>query len=253
MIDIHCHILPHLDDGAQTFEESYNMAKQAINEGITAIIATPHYQEKYRNDKQKIVRETYNLNERLQAEDFPLSIHPGQEVRIFGEVLQEWQEGKIQTLADTNYMFIEFPSNHVPKYTEKLFYDMQLEGLIPIIVHPERNQQLIEQPELLYFLVKKGALTQVTAGSLVGHFGKNVKKFTQQIIEANLTHFIASDAHNTTTRPFHFNKAIDTLDKLYGTDIVYLFTENAELLLNGENVMKEMPEKIKRKRVFGLF
>lgn len=155
MIDIHCHILPHLDDGAQTFEESYNMAKQAINEGITAIIATPHYQEKYRNDKQTIVREAYRLNERLQAEDFPLSIHPGQEVRIFGEVLQEWQEGKIQTLADTNYMFIEFPSNHVPKYTERLFYDMQLEGLIPIIVHPERNQQLIEQPELLYRLVKR--------------------------------------------------------------------------------------------------
>ena len=133
------------------------------------------------------------------------------------------------------------------------YYELQTEGLIPIIVHPERNQEIIENPDLLYKFVNSGALTQVTAGSVCGYFGKNIKKFSRQLIEANLTHFIASDAHNVHNRSFKMVEAFEQVEKSYGMDMVYLFKENAELLVRGETVYKEMPQKVQRKKFLGLF
>lgn len=253
MVDLHCHILADMDDGAQTMEDSIEMAKEAINNGIQSIVATPHYNHKYQNEKQKIVNGVKDLNDRLLAENIPLTIYPGQEVRIYGDILQDYYQGKIQTLCETQYLFIEFPADHVPKYAEGLLYTLLLEGIIPIIVHPERNAQLIQQPDILYNLVDKGALTQITSSSVCGHFGKNIKKFTQQIIEANLTHFVASDAHNITSRSFRFNEALDVIEKEYGMDMVYLLTENAQLVVDGQNIYKEIPTKIKRKKILGIF
>ncbi|KML41343.1 tyrosine-protein phosphatase [Cytobacillus firmus] len=253
MIDIHCHILPGIDDGAQTIEDSLDMAKEAVREGISSIIATPHHNPSYRNTKDEIIEAVIELNNSLKEASIPLEILPGQEVRIYGEIVEGLNNGEILSLSHSQYMFIEFPSNHVPRYAEKLLFDIQLQGLIPIIVHPERNKQLMEQPDLLYQFVEKGALTQVTASSLCGYFGKNIKKFSEQLIEFNLTHFIASDAHNVKNRTFKMAEALDLVDSKYGPDMVYLFNENAELLVENSNIMKELPERIKRKRFLGIF
>ena len=202
MIDIHCHILPGIDDGAKTMEDSLAMAAQAVQQGITKIIATPHHKNgKYENRKQDILPKVAELNKVLKEKGIPLDILPGQEPRIYGELVEDYQKGEIVTLNDGNqYVFLELPSAHVPRYTGKLLYDIQSEGLTPIIVHPERNQELIQNPDLLYEFVKNGTLTQVTAASMAGDFGKKIKKFSHQLIEANLTHFIASDAHNITIK-----------------------------------------------------
>lgn len=255
MIDIHCHILPGVDDGAQTMLDSIAMAKQAVNEGIDTIIATPHHQNgTYNNRKIDIINHVNNLNMALKKEGIELTILPGQENRIFGELLKDYEEGEILTLTGkTNYLFIEFPSGHVPRYFKQLLYDIQLHGLIPIIAHPERNSELIENPNKLYEFVKNGAATQITASSLTGYFGKKIKKFTEQLIASNLTHFIASDAHNNTTRPFKLREALDVIEQSYGIEYVYYFTENAELLVDGGHIIREVPEKIKMKRFFGLF
>ena len=253
MIDIHCHILPGLDDGAQTITDSLDMAKEAVREGISSIIATPHHNQAYHNTKDEIILAVNDLNNRLKEAAIPLEILPGQEVRIYGEIVEGLNNGEILSLSQSQYMFIEFPSNHVPRYAEKLLFDIQLQGLIPIIVHPERNKQLMEQPDLLYQFVEKGALTQVTASSLCGYFGKNIKKFSEQLIEFNLTHFIASDAHNVKNRTFKMAEALDIVNSKYGPDMVYLFKENAELLVENSNIMKELPERIKRKRFLGIF
>jgi protein-tyrosine phosphatase len=101
--------------------------------------------------------------------------------------------------------------------------------------------------------VKKGSLTQVTAASICGHFGKKIQKFSHQLMEASLTHFIASDAHNTSSRGFKMKEAFSLIDSKFGPDMVYLFTENAELLIQGQNVMKDIPERIKKKKFLGLF
>ncbi len=254
MIDIHCHILPNIDDGAQTLENSLEMAKTAINEGITTIIATPHHKNnQYINEKSSILEKVNDLNAVLKQENLPLNILPGQEVRIYGEVLEDYNKGEILTLNHTKYLFIEFPSSSVPRYAERLLYDLQTEGIIPIIVHPERNKELQEKPDLLYQLVKSGALTQVTASSVVGYFGKNVKKFSEQLIEYNLTHFIASDAHNIHNRTFKMDEALDMIEANYGMDYIYLFKENAQFLVEDKNIIKEIPERIKRKKFLGIF
>ncbi|RYI28786.1 tyrosine protein phosphatase [Bacillus infantis] len=255
MIDIHCHILPNVDDGADSLEASISMARQAAGEGIRSIIATPHHKNgHYDNTKEQILQYTSSLNEALENAHIPVNVLPGQEIRIYGELLEDYEKGEILTLNDgSKYVFIELPSNHVPRYTEKLLFDIQMNGLTPIIVHPERNAELIEHPDLLYQMVKKGTLTQVTASSVSGYFGKKIKKFSHQLFEANLTHFIASDAHNTSSRGFKMAEAFEEIGSEYGMDMVYLFKENAELLVQGKTVIKEMPSRVKKKKFMGLF
>jgi protein-tyrosine phosphatase len=254
LIDIHSHILPGVDDGAQTVDDAINMAKLAVEEGITKIIATPHHQNgKYSNKKQDILKGVMELNRLLQIENIPLEVLPGQETRIYGELLEDLEKGEILPLNQMSYLFIELPSGHVPRYTEKLLFDAQMKGLTPIIVHPERNSEVIENPDILLNLVKKGSLTQVTAGSITGHFGKKIQKFSMQLIEANLTHFISSDAHNTSTRSFCIVESFSKIDKEFGRQAVYYFQENAELLTQGQVVYKQEPSKIKQKRFLGLF
>ncbi|MBT2689213.1 tyrosine protein phosphatase [Bacillus sp. ISL-47] len=254
MIDIHCHILPGIDDGSKHMSETLSMAQKAVEEGIDTIIATPHHKNgQYENIKSEIIEQVADVNLALADQGIALKVIPGQETRIFGEFIEEYESGKILTLADSQYVFVELPSGHVPRYTEQLLFDIQLKGLTPIIVHPERNSQFIEHPDLLYKFVKKGTLTQVTASSLCGYFGKKIKAFSQQLIESNLTHFIASDAHNVKNRTFKMAEAFDLIDSKYGPDMVYLFTENAELLVENSNVMREVPEPVKRKKFLGIF
>ncbi|WML41549.1 CpsB/CapC family capsule biosynthesis tyrosine phosphatase [Neobacillus sp. OS1-2] len=253
MIDIHCHILPGIDDGAKNVEDSLNMAKEAVKEGIHTIIATPHLNSQYDNRKPSILKKVEELNQSLQEANINMRILPGQEPRIFGEILADLETGDIQTLNDSQYVFIEFPSSHVPRYTEKLLFDIQVKGLTPIIVHPERNAELIERPETLYKLVEKGALTQVTASSLCGYFGKKIKNYSMQLIESNQTHFIASDAHNVNNRTFKMDEAFSLIDSKFGSDYVYLFKENAELLIEKKNIIKEMPIEIKKRKKFLFF
>jgi protein-tyrosine phosphatase len=254
LIDIHSHILPGVDDGAHTVEDSINMARLAVEEGITKIIATPHHQNgKYINRKQDILKRVSELNRLLQNENIPLEVLPGQETRIYGELLEGLEKGDILPLNQSNYLFIELPSGHVPRYTEKLLFDVQLKGLTPVIVHPERNSEIIENPDKLLNLVKKGSLTQVTAGSITGHFGKKIQKFSFQLIESNLTHFVSSDAHNITTRSFRMRDSINEIEKEFGSQAVYYFKENAEYLLQGQALYKQEPNSIKRKKFLGVF
>lgn len=254
MIDLHCHILPGIDDGAKDLSDSIRMAQKAVEQGIHTIVATPHHlNNHYENPKQQIIARVEELNHALIQEKIDLKILPGQETRIYGEIVEGFVGGEILPVNHSQYVLVEFSSSHVPRYTEKLFYDMQINGLIPVIVHPERNQEIIERPELLYQFVKKGALTQITAASVCGDFGKKIKSYSLQLIEANLTHFIASDAHNTTNRTFKLREAFGVIQEKYGNDMVYFFQENAALVVEGSYVYKEIPERIKKKKFFKIF
>ncbi|GAB3042047.1 tyrosine-protein phosphatase [Virgibacillus ainsalahensis] len=254
MIDIHSHILPGVDDGAKTEEDSMKMAREAVSQGIDAIIATPHHRNgKYDNERASIMQHVTILNELFAKEDIPLTVLPGQEVRINGEMIEEIETGGILSLNETKYLFVEFPSGHVPRYSSQMLFDIQVAGYTPIIVHPERNQELIEHPTKLYEFVKKGALTQVTAASVAGKFGKNIQKFSNQLIEANLTHFIASDAHNTTSRGFCMDEAFKKINNEFGSEASYMFMENSQLLIDNMNVNRMEPSMVKKKKFLGLF
>ncbi|HEY9577421.1 MAG TPA: CpsB/CapC family capsule biosynthesis tyrosine phosphatase [Pseudobacillus sp.] len=256
MFDLHCHILPGVDDGASTLAESIAMAKEAEEEGITCIVATPHHKNgAYENTRADILMSVEHLNEELKKADVHVDILPGQEVRIYGELLEDYEKGELLTISGNSpYLFIEFPSSVVPHYTEQLFYDIQMKGVFPVIVHPERNSEFIQNPDRLYSLVKNGAATQITASSYVGKFGRKVQHFTEQLIAANLTHLLASDAHNTHNRTFKMAEAYTRITNKLGNDYALYFQENAALLVNGEHLHKEPPHKIhKKKKLLGIF
>ncbi|WP_409295948.1 tyrosine-protein phosphatase [Peribacillus sp. SCS-26] len=256
MIDLHSHILPGVDDGARSREDSLDMARLAMREGIHTIYATPHHKNgSYENDSQSIITAVQALNLVFQEEKIDLEVKPGQEVRIYGEMAEALEARELLTIGteDAQYLLVELPSGHVPRYTEQVLFDIQLHGVTPIIVHPERNAEIIERPDVLFNLVDKGALTQITASSITGYFGKKIKKFSQDLIENNLTHFIASDAHNIKNRSFHMMKAYDQIEKDYDIDMIYLFKENAESIVLGESVYKEAPQRVKTKKFLGIF
>lgn len=254
MIDIHCHILPGIDDGAKTEADSLAMAHMAVEEGIETIVVTPHHKNGvYENAKANIITYTEILNELFQSEDIPLSLLPGQETRINGDMIEDIQNDDVLTLNHTKYVFVEFPSAHIPAYATQMLFDIQVAGYTPIIVHPERNRELLERPGKMYDFIRKGALSQVTTGSLIGKFGKSIEKFAHELIEFNLTHFIASDAHNTTSRAFWMQDALRAVDQSHGSDISYVLMENSQLLVDNMNVNKIEPSPIKKKKFFGLF
>jgi len=255
VIDIHCHILPGVDDGARTLEDSIEMARAAAAQGIHTIVATPHHRnnqfENYRGD---ILTRVEELNLALQEVNIPIEIVPGQETRIYGDLSEGLASEEILPVnLDTPYILVELPTTNVPKYTRKLLYDIQVEGFIPVIVHPERNSELLDRPEKLYELVKGGVLTQVTAASLIGKFGKKIKNFSYEIVQANLTHFLASDAHNINSRGFVIQEAIQELEDSFGIEMTYTFQDNARRMLEGENIVGNIPERIVRKRFLGIF
>ncbi|MFF2459544.1 tyrosine-protein phosphatase [Peribacillus simplex] len=254
MIDIHCHILPGVDDGSADMNESMNMARKAVESGITHLFATPHHlNEKYVNIKSGIIDCARSLNESLKQNNIPLTIHLGQEVRIHRDIFNSLEKEEILTLDDNGtFLLLELPSGRVPTYTQEVIYELLLKGITPIIVHPERNKELISNHQLLFELIQEGALTQLTSGSIIGNFGKSIQSFSKKIIEHNLAHFIATDAHNIGSRGFTLQHAYETITKSYGIQRTFYFKENADQLLKNQSPAVEKPVPFKRK-IFGIF
>lgn len=254
VIDIHTHILPGIDDGAVSWSDSLEMAKVAVDQGIHTIIATPHHQNgRYINERQNVTKYIEEFQFRLLDEKIPLTVLAGQENRVQPNLLKEISIGKIGMLYETMYILLELPYREIPHYVMELITELQLAGYIPIIAHPERNLRIKEDPGILLEFVQKGALAQITAASVIGRFGKSIQKLTSQLVNANLAHFIASDAHNTIDRGFVLQEAYQFIRDNYGNDVRYMFIENAELLLKGQYVNRLAPKEIKQRKVFGLF
>lgn len=255
MIDLHCHILPGVDDGAKNMEDSIEMARTAVEEGITHILATPHYKNGHWDiEKNMLLPLVDEVQEELDARGIPLTIFPGQEVRINGELMEDIATERIQFVDEANqYILIEFPTPSIPAYTESMFFELQRSGVTPIIVHPERNHAVLKDPNVLVPFIEKGALAQLTAASYTGGFGKEIQQVSTKLIEANLVHFIASDAHNVGSRSFHMKAAFDKLEKEYGREKAEAYHQTTKDLINGDVVVAPAPTPIKRKKFFGLF
>lgn len=255
MIDLHCHILPGIDDGPKNWDESLAMARMAVDEGITHILATPHHMNRsWMNPKKNVVTLTNELQDLLDKEYIPLIIFPGQEVRIHGEILKNIQKDEICFIDEFNkYLLIEFPTPVIPEYTDRLFFELQNEGITPVIVHPERNHAILKDPSILKSFVDRGILAQLTAASYIGGFGRNVEKLSHELISSCVVHFIASDAHNISNRPFYMRKAYQKLEKEFGQEKVEEFQQVTKDLVNGDPVNILTPMDIKpKKRFFGL-
>lgn len=255
MIDLHCHILPGIDDGSQSMDDTLDMARAAVDEGISHIVATPHHNlRQFQNPKTEVAKLTSQVNKVLNDHSIPLIISAGQEVRLSGNLIELIDGGEIAFLDDKeSYLLVEFPTSRVPEYTNHIFFELYNREITPVIAHPERNHSILENPDILYDLVNGGALAQLTASSYTGHLGKKLEKYSKQLIEANLVHVIASDAHNVDSRPSHLAQAYTKLKKEYGEDIAEQFELTTQSIFNGEYIYPSSPERVKKKRFFGLF
>lgn len=243
MIDMHSHFLFGVDDGPKTIEDTLRIIEQAAQEGITNMIATPHaFSPHFHVSREEIEGQIELLKDVVQAAKIPVSLHTGQEVRLCENLVEKVIMKEAMTLADSRYLLLELPTQSVPAYTVNIIQSLLGEGYIPIIAHPERNRAIAEKPERLERLVRHGALAQITAGSVAGHFGKNVQRLSLQLIEANLIHTYGSDVHNLTTRPPFFEKGLDYLEKKKLHDIADILLDNNERILRDESLFLLEPE-----------
>ncbi|NLR32865.1 tyrosine-protein phosphatase [Levilactobacillus tujiorum] len=257
LIDLHCHILPGVDDGSKDLGMSLTMVRVAVKQGISHILVTPHHMDgRYLNHKQDVIARTTTLQSAIDDAEIPLTVFPGQEVHLTGDLLKAVAADDILFMDEGNrYLLLELPHSGIPEYTENVIFELKLRNITPVIAHPERNHDIQRNPARLYDLVKMGCLTQLTSSSYLGVFGGDVERLTEKIIRSNLGFVLASDAHNFAGRRFLMAAAFDKLARQFGENMARQFNENAKAMINGENVaMPELREiSAAKRRKFWLF
>ena len=225
------------------------MARAAAADGITQMIATPHViSTSFPNSREQIMAAVISLRKELQQQQIPLEIFPGGEYRLEADLPQRIQQGRVLTLNDsTRYILIELPSSVLPPFFERVMYDIQLQVVTPIIAHPERNQVIMENPLILQSMTERGILAQITATSITGEFGKNIKKSSRQLIKQGSAHFIASDAHyHSGRRSPKLSAARAELKKQFGDELARCFVdENPARVMAGQELEKMPTYKVR--------
>jgi protein-tyrosine phosphatase len=225
MVDIHCHILPGIDDGSTSFEMSCAMAEMAIEDGVTHIIGTPHAHPAHTFD----VGVNRKLRDELQAQfQGRLTLATGCDFHLSFENLQDIRHDSWRyTLNQKGYLLVEFADYSIPPSLDQALHELQLAGLHPIVTHPERNPLIRAQPERLLKWLRQGCYAQVTAQSLLGKWGDSAQQVANLWLDAGAVHFVASDAHNTTSRPLRLKETYEMLAQTRGEDVARaLLVEN---------------------------
>lgn len=247
LVDLHNHVLPGVDDGPSTELEAILLIQNAVKNGVTHIVTTPHHRNgRYIQDVKEIKNSINILNSLVKEREIPVTILPGMEVHLHGEFMEEL-ESEILTLADSQkYVLIELPTQLIPQFTDSIFYELQLKGYIPVIAHAEKNVEIRRHPKKLVELVNKGALVQVTAGSVTGANGKDLQKFALKLCQHQIVHFIASDAHTIHKRPFLIQEAYHVIQQKLGKEFVEYLQRNAIEVINGVEFETFPPEIIEK-------
>jgi protein-tyrosine phosphatase len=232
MVDIHCHILPGLDDGADSIETSLAMAEMAIEDGITHVVATPHSNGEFRYDPDLIRQRRDELQERLGGR---LTLTTGCDFHLSFENMQELRANPAKyAINQKNYLLVEFADFSIPPNADETLHQIQLLGLSPIITHPERNRLIRSKPEQLRTWLRHGSYVQITAQSLLGGFGEGTKRQVEEWLDQEMVHFFATDAHNTGKRPMRLRAAYEAIAAKRGEDLAKaLFVENPMAALEG--------------------
>lgn len=252
MLDIHCHILSGIDDGADTTEKSLKMLEIAQKDGTTKIIATPHYIRGYNeNSFDDIEKRVGRLNALSVAKSIGVKVYTGQEVYLDDKTVTLYKNGIIRGLNYTKYILVEFPMISYDESMIDILYELRLRGAIPIIAHPERYTYFINKPSLINQFVKEGYLFQINTGSINGIFGNNVKDTSNVFIKNNICDFIASDAHTTDKRCPGLSAALTSIESINYNISKKIKTNMIKLYNN--NFIEPSGQIIRKKRMFKWF
>lgn len=232
MVDIHCHILSGLDDGAESVDMSLAMAEMAVEDGITHIVATPHASPNHEFVPELVKMRRDEIQSRFEGR---LTFATGCDFHLSFENLQEIRRDPSRfTLNQKSYLLVEFADFSIPASMDQALHELQLAGLRPIITHPERNPLIRTKPERLFRWLRQGCYVQVTAQSLLGRFGKSAQEVAEEWLDAGAVHFLASDAHNVTSRPLRLKEAFDEVAKTRGKEVAEaLLIDNPKAVFEG--------------------
>jgi len=239
MIDIHAHILPSLDDGPETIEESIELCKIAADDGIKKIVATPHSKEGiYEAKSDKILETVEALNLKLKENQIDIEILPGSETHIHEGLVGSIESGEVLTINNSGkFILFELPFVFIPPGIDKFVFNLKANGIVPIIAHAERISAFQKKPELVGQLVKIGALVQVNAPGVTGQAGPRERKCAEWLLKSRLVHFIASDVHSLTGRPPILSKAVKCAARIVGEEEARaLVCHNPEQIINGLDI-----------------
>jgi protein-tyrosine phosphatase len=236
MIDVHSHIIPGIDDGAKDLETALSMLKMAAADGITEIVATPHVIEgEWLPKWEKIVSSCLELHQIGIEAGLNLRIYPGAEVALTSEVLNKITGPGPYCINETSYILVELPTMEVPISAEESFFKLRVKGLVPLLAHPELNEELNHNFKRLEEWVRKGILLQVNAGSIEGRRGKKAMKFARKLLLNNMVYCIGSDSHGIHSRLPQLSSATAKIRKLIGVEKTdSLINENPQIILHNQ-------------------
>ena len=247
MVDFHTHILPNIDDGSKSVEETFALIKEAEKAGFDAIISTSHYIEQYYNvpnRDRKIWLDA--LSSKFDEQNINMKLYLGSEIYITEKIVELIKEEKAATINNTKYVLFELPMNAKPFYLNDVIFEIMKNDMKPILAHPERYSFIQKNPNEIYDLIQKGVLMQSNYASFIGYYGNGVKFTARKLLKNNMIHFLGSDVHTSKTIYPKIPKILEELKKLIGEEKVYELTEkNPKLALNNEKIKIRDPEHIK--------
>ena len=234
-IDIHCHIMPGVDDGSPDMATSLEMLRIADKNGITHLILTPHHKPMHHNvSPEHNVVYRKKLQEAAKEAGIKAKLFSGNEIYYSDETMEELMEGKICSLAGSDYVLVEFHPTNPYKAIQNAVSRVQAAGFIPIIAHVERYSDIVSHPSRVKDLIEMGSFIQVNASSIMGKYGFGISHFTKKLLKEELVHFVASDAHDTGRRAPNLLDCRNYVERKYGEDYgkKLFFTNPANVIRN---------------------
>lgn len=239
MIDVHSHILPGIDDGARSIEETCEMLRESYIAGFRTVISTSHYLEgKYISNKQQKEKYIQLLQNILIKEKIDIKVCNGTEVYSNINTLSLIKEGTVATLNNSRYVLIELPMNQNNIYFKQIIYDLVSMGYIPIIAHPERYIYVQNNPNIVSDWIELGSLLQANYGSFIGMYGKNAQKTVIKLLKHNTIHFLGSDCHRAESIYLKINLIRKKIEKEVGREVFYKISYRNPLHIIENKILK---------------
>jgi protein-tyrosine phosphatase len=218
MFDLHCHLLPGIDDGAADLSVSLEMARALVADGVSVVACTPHILPGlYHNSGPEVRQATQQLQCVLDREGIPLRLVTGADNHLVPDFVEGLRSGRLLSLADSRYVLVEPPSHVLPVRLEDFFFNLMVAGYVPILTHPERLSWIKSNYAAVQRLVRAGVWMQITAGSLAGIFGRSARYWAERMLDEGCTHILSTDAHDTMRRPPNLGEGRDLAAKRVGT------------------------------------